>query len=610
MADDQQPYQSLYRRYRPQRFADVKGQEHITKALLNVVREGTEASGYLFSGPRGTGKTTTARLLAKAVNCTKLDDGEPCGTCDSCTAIVQGTSFDVIELDAASNRGIDAMRDLVSRSALGSGGRRKVYIIDEVHQLTADASGALLKTLEEPPAHVVFVLATTDPQKVLPTIKSRVQHFEFHLFPPDELAALVRSVHDDAGLSLTDDDIERVVARGRGSARDALSALDQAAALGGTEHEVPVADEVAEALCDRDPGRALVAVAEGCAGGRDPRRLTEEILEHLRNAFLSTMARSLVQLPPTAATRVEDQARRLGTAALVRAMEVLGTALAEMRDALDPRITLEVALVRVTAPNADVSPAALLERLERIERRLADGQAVGATPSPAGVAPSPASATPAAATPPVAPPVRPAAERPAPADSSPPAGRAALGAHRRGAPQSSGQAPPTAAGPTAAPPTRSAPRASAPAAAPRPAGARAPAPMPSRDELTKAWGDAVLGSLKPRAKALYSSGRFLSVDGEGAVFALPNAAHRQNCEPLRSSVEAALAAHFGADVPMRLVVDGSADPGSTGSPEPAPTPPDDDESYHPADLEDAPPALTSVEERLKQAFPGAREVER
>src|SRR5579864_7370617 len=222
-----EPYQSLYRRYRPQRFGEVRGQDHVTTALRNAVRNDRVAHAYLFSGPRGTGKTSTARILAKALNCTDLRDGEPCCECESCLAIQAGSSLDVVELDAASNNGVDAMRDLVSRAALGSPGRRKVYIVDEVHMLSTGASNALLKTLEEPPGHVVFVLATTDPQKVLPTIRSRTQHFEFRLLGPDVLHGLLHGVRSAAGIDVGDEALSAAVRRGRGSARDALSVLDQ-----------------------------------------------------------------------------------------------------------------------------------------------------------------------------------------------------------------------------------------------------------------------------------------------------------------------------------------------------------------------------------------------
>lgn len=577
-------YQSLYRRYRPQRFAEVRGQDHVTRALANALRERRVGHGYLFSGPRGTGKTSTARILAKALNCAQLDAGEPCGTCESCSAITAQTSFAVIELDAASNNGVEAMRDLVARAALGTTGLRKVYIIDEVHMLSTAAANTLLKTLEEPPPHVVFVLATTEPQKVLPTIKSRVQHFEFHLLSSDTLCELVRSVNVDAGLGLADDDLQRVVHKGSGSARDTLSVLDQAVALGGTSAEVPVAGEVLAALVERDPGRALTAVAAGCATGRDPRRLAEEILVGLRDAFLAGRAPTLVDLPPAEAAQAAEMGRALGAATLVRAMETLGEAQAAMREALDPRVSLEVALVRVTAPEADASPAALLERIERLERR----------------------ATPSAGTSPPAPPTsRPAPPAPAPAAaagaSQPPQAGRALGSFRAGRTPA---APPP-------PPARDEPPPVAPAPAPPPAAAggertaEAP-PLPSRDELTKAWGDHILGRLPARLRARFSAGRFVSTAEGAAVFALPNAPHRDQCEPLRAEVEAVLAAHFGRRVPLQL----SAEPeGSshTGAAALAASAEDDDVA---AGLRDAPrTAVASPADRVKSAFPGAEEVE-
>jgi DNA polymerase-3 subunit gamma/tau len=567
-------FQSLYRRYRPQRFEEVRGQEHVTRALRNAVRENKVAHAYLFSGPRGTGKTSTARILAKALNCTDVQDGEPCGRCESCLAVQEGRSLDVHELDAASNNGVDAMKDLVSRAALGTPGRWKVYIVDEVHMLTNAASNALLKTLEEPPGHVVFVLATTDPQKVLPTIRSRTQHYEFRLLAGEVLGQLLQDVNRDAGLGVPAEAIDLVMRRGRGSARDALSALDQVAAAGDVEDDTGVGSEaVAEALADRDPGRALTAVAEACAAGRDPRRLAEELLEHLRSAFLVTMAPTLVDLPDDSRDRVEDQARRLGPAGLVRAMEAVGQAVADMKEALDPRISLEVALVRVARPDADVTPAALLERIERLERKLADQ------------ATEPARAAAHEAVP------------PAPEAGVADAPRATLGALRkpRTPPQATAPTPEPAPAPTAAPP--------APSRAP----AAGPGGMPSRDDLTKAWGDSVLGSLPQRARARFSGGRFVAVEGDTAVFALPNAIHCERCEEVRPEVEAALAAHFGTAVSLQLTVDD----GRAAAP-PAVEPVHDDGADEPADepvpLTDDTAAMLTVEDRLKQAFPGAEEV--
>src|SRR5437868_7601851 len=258
-------FQSLYRRYRPQRFSELRGQDHVSRTLRNAVRENRVAHAYLFSGPRGTGKTSSARILAKALNCAAPTDGEPCGVCQSCVEVAAGTSLDVHELDAASNNGVEAMRDLVARAALGTPGRWKVYIVDEVHMLSAAASNALLKTLEEPPGHVVFVLATTDPQKVLPTIRSRTQHFEFRLLPADVLGEHLRWVATDAGIDVASDAIDLVARRGNGSVRDALSALDQVAAAGGVEDQGVPVDEVVEGLCERDAGRGPQGRAEGPA---------------------------------------------------------------------------------------------------------------------------------------------------------------------------------------------------------------------------------------------------------------------------------------------------------------------------------------------------------
>ncbi len=247
-------HQSLYRRYRPQRFTEVKGQDHLVAALQNAVREGRVGHAYLFSGPRGTGKTTTARIIAKAMNCPNVVDGEPCGVCDSCRSIESGSSFDVHELDAASNNGVDAIRDLVEKASLGTPGRHKVYILDEVHMLSKAAEAALLKTLEEPPPHVVFVLATTDPQKMSDTIRSRTQHLQFHLLPTDTLTEHVQWVAHDAGLELSQAAIDAAIVQGGGSARDTLSALELLANTGGDVSDVVDLDEFLIALAERDAG--------------------------------------------------------------------------------------------------------------------------------------------------------------------------------------------------------------------------------------------------------------------------------------------------------------------------------------------------------------------
>jgi DNA polymerase-3 subunit gamma/tau len=573
-------YQSLYRRYRPRRFAELKGQPHVVRALSGAVRDGTVAHAYLFSGPRGTGKTSTARILAKALNCESPVDGEPDGTCSSCQAVESGTSLDVVELDAASNRGIEDAREIIRGAALASGGRWRVYILDEVHQLTPAAASALLKTLEEPPANVVFVLATTDPQKVLPTIRSRTQHFDFRLLPATTLAEHLRSVADDAGIDVPDGAIDLAVRRGAGSARDALSALDQIVAAGGELDDDASVDEIVEALCERDTGRALVAVAQASAHGRDARPLAEDLLGALRDALLAVLAPDSVSLPDRDLERVGEQGRRLGPPATVRALDLLGEALLAMREAPDPRVVLEVALVRATRPELDTSPAALLERVEKLERAGRDGRPPGPPgrppreDPPRGPAPEP---------------TRAASEEPAPA---PPAGeRRALGAYRRKeAPPAPDEPPPE---PSAAepPPERVAPVPSAP---PPPA---ATGDLPSREELTLVWADAVLGRLRPRAKGLFAQGRFLRVD-RAAVLALPSEALKRKADELRPQVEAELAAVVGRPVPLQLVVEGDDGPPAAG-----PTADEEEEVVDLRDLADA-PAEHGID-RLASAFPGA-----
>jgi DNA polymerase-3 subunit gamma/tau len=589
-------YQSLYRRFRPQRFGELVGQDHVAVTLRNAVREGRVAHAYLFSGQRGTGKTSTARILAKALNCAHLDDGEPCCACESCVAIAEGRSPDVFELDAASNRGIDDVRELISRVGYASPGRTKVYVLDEVHMLTDAASNALLKTLEEPPAHVVFVLATTDPQKVLPTIRSRTQPFEFRLVPPALLRPHLERVAADAGLDVGPDVIDAAVRAAGGSVRDALSALDQLAAAG----SVPAAGaaapaELVEALCERDSGRALVAVATACGAGADPRQLARDLVGLLREAFLVRFAPDVAGLGADDARRAADWAARLGPAGITRAIEALGEALVAMRDAADPRVTLEATLVRLTRPEVDRSLDAVIERLERLERRLGaqSSGGPGPAPVPAGSGPGPKTGrTGPQPPPPPDPRARPrgddrpttASDRPQP---PPPSPVAAARARLAGAPP---------AGEATAPPSADPPPAS-------PAGATDPgapaAPLPTREEITMAWGDVILRQVEGRPRL--AGGRWLAVEDGVAVFALPNAAHLKRCEELRPRVEAALAHHFGRPVPVRMVVDPG---GPARNSEDVPSP-EEVADIDLTELADAPSALPSGIDRILQAFPGA-----
>jgi DNA polymerase-3 subunit gamma/tau len=537
--------QSLYRRYRPRRFSELKGQDHVVKALRDAVATGREGQAYLFSGPRGTGKTTSARILAKVLNCENVVDGEPCCECESCLSVERGTSYDVHELDAASNNGVDSIRDLVEKASLGTPGRHKVYILDEVHMLSKAAEAALLKTLEEPPPHVVFVLATTDPQKMSDTIRSRTQHLQFHLLPTDTLAEHVRWVANDAGLDLSQAALDAALTQGGGSARDTLSALELLASTGGDVSDIIDLDEFLTGLAERDSGRVLTAMGHAVSLGRDPRTITEDIVRHLRNAFLSLMAPELVVLPSERLDALAAQAQQIGAAALVRAIERLGSAMVDMRHAPDPRILVEVALVQLTHAEAADDTEALLTRLERLEgvvRQLGAGGAASAAipknpetgrsvlggaarrPTPSA-APSSAEA---AAPSPTA--TRPAATQP--------------NALRPNAP--AGQSP---AAPVAQPAAASGDDATAPVAAEAAAG-------PSRS-VPDAWEQTVKSQVKPLVRALYSAGSFVGNRGEVWLFSVPNEAHGAKCNDHRPAVEAALAAAVGSPVTIEFVSGGA-----------------------------------------------------
>jgi len=605
--------QALYRRYRPRRFSEMRGQEHVVRALRNAVIHHREGQAYLFSGPRGTGKTTSARILAKVLNCERPVDGEPCCECDSCIAVERGTSYDVHELDAASNNGVEAMRDLIEKASLGTPGRHKVYILDEVHMLSKGAEAALLKTLEEPPSHVVFVLATTDPQKVSETIRSRTQHLRFHLLPMDELEAHVRWVVSDAGLQVSEAAIQAALEQGGGSARDTLSALELIASTGGDEIDTVDLAEFVEALIDLDPGRALTGVAHAVHQGRDPRTLTDDIVRYLRDCFLSLMAPELVALPDAKANAVSEQAVRLGAAKVVRAMERLGQILVEMRHAPDARLLLEVALVQLSHEAAAHDIGSILDRLERLERSVADGGAAGGgatrqAPVPVdpatgrvalgGRARSQASAS--------APAPAPAAPAPAPAPA-PAAAQSAPDA------EPAVSAPPVA--PAATPPAAAPAPSPAPAPAPAPAASAAPAAGATAEQAVARWSSDVVPTLKPLVRAIYSVPRVLGLRDGVLTLAVPNDTHRSKCEQFRADAEAALVAVVGARVPLAFVVDATHDDepprGAVAAAAPAaPAPVEADDDIDLNDLVDAPPeSVVSPIDRLAQAFPGSEMID-
>jgi DNA polymerase-3 subunit gamma/tau len=401
---------ALYRKYRPQTFDDVVGQEAVVRTLTNAIASDQIRQAYLFAGPRGTGKTSMARILAKSLNCTQGPTAHPDGTCSACVGIANGTSLDVIEMDAASQRGIDDIRDIRDRVVLQPvEGRYKIYILDEAHQLTDAAWNALLKLIEEPPPHLMFVFCTTDLSKVLPTVRSRCQTFVFQRPRLQELLKVLRAVADAEQIDAPDTALSLVARSARGAYRDALSSLDQlASATNGTitVQDVlqllgTVEEEALFRLCDlvvdRDTAGALTFVEELSEQGHDLGRLVTELIEHLRHLLLvQHMGEVPESLPVTeeARERLRAQANQLGEPTVIRLLDLLAVAVDDMRQGADPRLPLELALVKVTRPAADLSRESIAYRLEQLESR---GASVAA--SPAVVEAPKAPPTPAAAAP-------------------------------------------------------------------------------------------------------------------------------------------------------------------------------------------------------------------
>ena len=531
--------ESLYRKYRPLTFESVVGQQHIVSTLEHAVAEGRLSHAYLFCGPRGTGKTTMARILAKALLCEKAEGARaagatgcnPDGTCPECTAIAEGTHPDVYELDAASRTGVDNVREEIINSVSFAPvrGAYKVYIIDEVHMLTTQAFNALLKTLEEPPSHVIFVLCTTDPQKILETILSRCQRFDFHRISNEDIIGRLRYICEQEGFAFDEEALEVVARHARGGMRDALSTLEQLSVFG--DGSVRIGDarallgEVASTVLSEFACKMAVRDTVGLFGliraqvdeGNDLQELTRDLIAHIRDVYTAAIAGPRVELfdgtPEEVAALVEEARLFDGADRLARALTVLDDAALEMRNATDPRLVLEIACTRLARPESDLTLEALAERIARLEAQIAFD-----VPSAPMSAEQLASATHAKAA--SAPQVAPAQGSRAAASASDPARPTAPAPARAAAPMPAPAAAPVApATPSSAPASTTVP----PSATPEMASCAVTPAAADAGDLQRRWAETVkkIAAVQPSRGGLLQSSRAVRDDGATLTVAFP-----------------------------------------------------------------------------------------
>jgi DNA polymerase-3 subunit gamma/tau len=571
-------YVSLYRKWRPQTFADVVGQDHVVGTLVNAIQTGQVHHALLFTGTRGTGKTSTARILAKALNCERGPTPEPCNVCDACRSITDGTSLDVVEIDAASHGSVDDARDLREKANYAPAASRfKVYIVDEAHMVTPQGFNAMLKVLEEPPEHVRFVFCTTEPHKVIEAIRSRCQRHDFRRVRTAVLAEYFAKICAAEGVDIEPAAIEMVARAADGSVRDGQSRLDQVIifargrvtlsavtqALGALPAEVRF--ELAEAIASQRVADVFACVERVVDAGHDLQQFARESLEHLRDLYVTRIApdsTTLVDVTPETRARLASQAERFGPGELNRALRILGEVYLDMRTATDQRLVLEVGMTRAAMPEASVDAEALLARIERLERRLSIAPGDPGAPTEAPPARAPAD-----------PPARAKPSSKAPAD--PPRARPSAKALAEPA-----EAPPSAAKPPAEPPSASAAsgEGDAPAAAVEDDWA-APAAVPAGPIdlalVSRSWGEVMQRvQAASRVTATFlEHGRLAGLENRQVVVEF-SPDHRFHAEALGKNgrdkhVEAILEAVLGGGLSLRVVVADSA-PASAPASDPEP----------------------------------------